>query len=51
MVKRLNTDSTLGNCLFGSAKLTTDDDQKRYGYGGYGIGFDACSNCLWSEDS
>ena len=31
---------TLGNCLFGSVKLTKNVDTDKYGYFGYGIGFD-----------
>ena len=31
---------TLGNCLFGSVKLTKNADIDKYGYSGYGIGFD-----------
>ena len=31
---------TLENCLFGSAKLTKNADIDKYGYSGYGIGFD-----------
>ena len=31
---------TLENCLFGSAKLTKNADFDKYGYSGYGIGFD-----------
>ena len=36
----LNTDFTLGNCLFGAVKLTKNADPDKYGYTGYGIGFD-----------
>ena len=32
--------STTENCLFGSAKLPKNADIDRYGYFGYGIGFD-----------
>ena len=32
--------ATLENCLFGSVKLTKNSDIDRYGYSGYGIGFD-----------
>ena len=42
----LITDFTLGNYLFGSVKLTKNDDQDKYQYTGYGIGFDSCSECL-----
>ena len=31
---------TLENCLFGSVKLTKNVDIDKYGYSGYGIGFD-----------
>ena len=31
---------TLENCLFGSVKLTKNVDINKYGYSGYGIGFD-----------
>ena len=31
---------TLENCLFGSVKLTKNADIDKYGYSGYGIGFD-----------
>ena len=34
-------DFTLGNCLFGAAKLTKNVDPDKYRYGVYGIGFDA----------
>ena len=31
---------TLESCLFGAAKLTKKTDIDKYGYSGYGIGFD-----------
>ena len=31
---------TTENCLFGSVKLTKNTDIDKYGYSGYGIGFD-----------
>ena len=31
---------TLENCLFGAVKLTKNADRDKYGYSGYGIGFD-----------
>ena len=34
------TDPTLKNCLFGAATLTKNADIDKYGYSGYGIGFD-----------
>ena len=33
-------DPTLKNCLFGAVALTKNADTDRYGYPGYGIGFD-----------
>ena len=60
-LKNLNTDSTLGNFLFGWAKVTNNFDLDKYKYTGYEIGFDSRSeflftneeygkkcNCLWS---
>ena len=32
--------TTLENCLFGSVKSTKNTDIDKYGYSGYGIGFD-----------
>ena len=44
MVKTdLNTDFTLNNCLFGSVKLTKNAEPDKFGYSGYGIGFDSHS--------
>ena len=42
ITNNLNVSSypTLENCLFGSAKLTKSADISKYGYSGYGIGFD-----------
>ena len=37
-------DSTLKNCLFGAATLTKNADIDKYGYSGYGIGFDRRSS-------
>ena len=45
----LNTEFTLGNCLFGAVKLNTNSDPKKYGCSGYGIGFDARSQFSYSE--
>ena len=39
-----NTDPTLKNCLFGVVALTTNDDIDKYGYSGYGTGFDRRSS-------
>ena len=38
-LRNLNTDFTLGNCLFGSVALTKNADLDKYKYCGYGIGF------------
>ena len=35
---------TLENCLFGAVKLTKNADIDKYGYSGYGIGFDRRSS-------
>ena len=35
-----NNDPTLKNCLFGAVTLTKNADIDKYGYSGYGIGFD-----------
>ena len=40
--RELDTDFTLANCLFGSAKLTKNANPDKYKYGGYGIGFNSC---------
>ena len=36
-LRNLNTDFTLGNCLFGSVKLTKNSDLDNYKYSAYGI--------------
>ena len=36
----LNTDVTVGGCLFGVVKLTKIADPEKYVYSGYGVGFD-----------
>ena len=36
----LNTDFTLGDCLFGGVKLTKSIDPDKYSYSSFGIGFD-----------
>ena len=35
-----NSDPTLKNCLFGAVTLSKNTDVDKYGYSGYGIGFD-----------
>ena len=39
-----NNDSTLKNCLFGAVTLTRNANIGKYGYSGYGIGFDRRSS-------
>ena len=39
-LRNLNTDFILGNCLFGSVKLTKNADLDKYKCSGYDIGFD-----------
>ena len=39
-----NNDPTLKNCLFGAVTLTKNADIDKYGYSGYGIGFDKRSS-------
>ena len=39
-----NNDPTLKNCLFGAITLTKNTDIDKYGYSGYGIGFDRRSS-------
>ena len=39
-----NNDPTLKNCLFGAITLTQNTDIDKYGYSGYGIGFDRRSS-------
>ena len=45
----LNTDFTLGNCLFGSVKLTKNADPDKYKYSSYGIGFDSRSKFSFTD--
>ena len=47
----LNTDFTLGDCLFRSVKLTNNTDLDKYKYTGYGIGFDSRSEILFTDRS
>ena len=35
-----DSDPTLKNCLFSAVTLTKNTDIEKYGYSGYGIGFD-----------
>ena len=49
MSRDLNTDFRLGISVFGAVKLTKNADLDKYGYSGYGIGFDARSQFPWSN--
>ena len=40
----MNRKFTIGDCLFGTAKLTNNADPDKYGYSGYDIGFDVRLN-------
>ena len=43
-------DPTLKNCLFGAVTLTKNADIDKYGYSGYGIGFDRRGSFLFPGD-
>ena len=43
-LRHSNTDLTLDNCLFGSVKLGNNVDPDKYGYSGYGTGFNRVHN-------
>ena len=49
MSKSINTSYylTLENCLFGAVSLTKNADIDKYGYSGYGIGFDRHDSFLF----
>ena len=47
----LNTDFTLGKCLFGSVKLTKNADPNKYKYSSCGIGFDSRSEFSFKDGS
>ena len=50
-LRNLNTDFTLGICLFGSLKLTRNAGLDKYTYTSYGIGFDSRSEYLFRDVS
>ena len=50
-LRNLNIDFTLNNCLFGSVELTKNAHPDKYKYNGYGIGFDSCSEVLFTDGS
>ena len=47
----LNTDFTIGSCLFGSVKLTKNTDLDKYKYSSLGIGFDSLSEFSFTDGS
>ena len=47
----MSTDFRLNNCLFGSVNLTKNADLDKYKYSGYSIGFDSCSEVLFTDRS
>ena len=49
--KDLDTNFTLGNCLFGAIKLTKNADPDKYRYSCYGIGFGSRSQLSWADES
>ena len=50
-LRNLKTNFTVGNCLFGSVKLTKNADIDKYKYTGYGKGFDFHSEVLFTDES
>ena len=44
-----DNDPALKNCLFGTVTLTENTDIDKYGYSGYGIGFDTRSSFLFLD--
>ena len=49
--RNLNTDFTLGNCLYGAVKLAKNADSDKYGCSGYDIGFGTSSQFLLPDGS
>ena len=49
-LRNLNTDFTLNNYLFGSVKLTKNDDLDKYKHISYGIGFSVAFNPIDTND-
>ena len=50
-LRNLNTDFTLSNFLFGSVKVTKNDDPDRYKYHGHGIRFNSRSEFSFTDGS
>ena len=46
MVRDLNSEITLNNCLIGSVKQSKNVDLNKYKYRGYDTGFDSCLEFL-----
>ena len=46
----ITSDPILENCLFGAVTLTKNVNIDRYGYSGYGIGFDGKGSFSFSGD-
>ena len=44
------SDPTIKKCLFGAVTLTKNADIEKYGYSGYGIGFDRRSSFLFPSE-
>ena len=51
LLRDLDTDFTLKNCLFVSVKLTKNADLNKYKYSSYSIGFDSRSELLFIDGS
>ena len=51
MLRNLNTDFSLNNCLFGFVKLTKNADPDKYKNSGYSIGFDSRLEFLFKDGS
>ena len=49
MLRDLNSEITLNNCLLGSVKQTKNVDLNKYKYRGYDIGFDSCLEFLLND--
>ena len=50
-LKNLNTDFALNDCLFGSVQLIKNADLDKYKNTDYDIGFDSCSEFLFTDGS
>ena len=48
-LRNLNTDFTWRNCLFGFVKLINNAHPDKYKYRACGIGFDCCSEFLFTD--